>query len=184
MSVIQKPLTSFAGFKSPGFTVTEEGVLSVNQIATGSIAASSIAISGINVVAESSTLPSIFVNSSLETLGTLNGLTVDGISDLDSIRISDTTIATTQSNSNLILSPNGSGIVEIGSSTGLEVTGSLTLDPTTTGSIDNVVIGETTAQQGTFTNVVVENAPTLVTHATRKDYVDTTAIAFAVALGS
>ena len=69
----------------------------------------------------------------------------------------------------MILSPNGSGIVEIGSSTGLEVTGSLTLDQSTTGSIDYVVIGETTAKQGKFTNVIVENSPTSITHATRKD---------------
>jgi hypothetical protein len=31
--------------------------------------------------------------------------------------------------------------------------------------------------------IVVNNAPTLITHATRKDYVDATAAAFAIALG-
>jgi hypothetical protein len=78
----------------------------------------------------------------------------------------------------------------------------VTINASPTGSIDNVVIGATTARAGTFTNltastatattltattatassVTITSTPTNVNHAATKKYVDTRAIAMSIAM--
>ena len=73
----------------------------------------------------------------------------------------------------------------------------VTINATPTGSINNVVIGATTARAGTFTNVTATNVTataataatvtitqptTNVNHAATKKYVDTRAIAMSIAM--
>ena len=165
-NVVFQPVISNTGFKSPNFSVTTTGAVSVNSIAsTTSISAASITattsikVNGNDVLAlaDLTTLPATFVNSSLTSVGTLTSLTVNH-------------------NTNLILS----------TANGRVVISNQSLTP---GAIDGINIGATTPGTGNFTTgsfdtVTVSTAPTLVNQVTRKDYVDRTAAALAIALGA
>lgn len=50
--------------------------------------------------------------------------------------------------------------------------GTITITSGTLGTINNMSIGQTTAAAGAFTTATASNAPSAVTHLTRKDYVD------------
>lgn len=78
----------------------------------------------------------------------------------------------------------GSTIPAIGNFTTLTTSSTLTLNPSTLGNIDNTRIGATTAATGRFTDVTIINAPTELTDATNKDYVDKNISALSIALGS
>ena len=78
----------------------------------------------------------------------------------------------------------GSNTPSQGRFTILESSESLTLAPTTPGTINNTSIGSTTASTGRFTSVTVITAPQELTDATNKDYVDKNISALAIALGS
>ena len=166
-NVIFQPAISNTGFKSPNFSVTTAGAVSASSItsttsiaATTSITAASLAVTnsitvgGVNVLALSdlTTLPATFVNSSLTSVGTLTGLTVNY-------------------NSNSVISMASGRVV-------------ITNQSLTPGAIDGINIGATTPGTGSFTTVAVSQAPTLVNQVTRKDYVDRTAAALAIALGA
>jgi hypothetical protein len=75
----------------------------------------------------------------------IQSLTVD-----DNINITDNEITTTQSDSDLVLTPAGTGSVVISSD--LDING---------GTIDNTVIGGTTPAAGTFTTLTANTSVTI-----------------------
>lgn len=88
--------------------------------------------------------------------------------------------------SDLIIKPMGDVVfktasqsVEVGR---IDATGSNV--PVQNTTINNTSIGLTTASTAAFISGTVVNTPTTAANITRKDYVDRTAVAFAVALGS
>lgn len=120
--------------------------------------------------------------------GTLSNMYVNALT----LSVTDTTTITPD-NRNVIISPTG--------------TGTLTLDSGQPGSVDNLKIGQSTPQDGsflalnaenglnstvigntvpdaaTFTQATGKNAPVTSQHLTNKQYVDNTATALAIALG-
>jgi|LakMenEpi03Aug12_release.lakeMendotaPanAssembly.Ray.scaffolds.fasta_scaffold197018_2 hypothetical protein len=66
-------------------------------------------INGVNIINET-TLGSSVVNSNLTSLGTLTILTVDGL------RLDNNTLSNINLNGDIVLSPNGSGVVDVSSS--------------------------------------------------------------------
>jgi hypothetical protein len=130
MSVIQKQLTSTAGFRSPGFSVNSTGALIANGIDT----TNGLSFNGLQALS-TTTLGSTVVNSSLQTLGTLTGLTV---SSSGTVSISAATIT-------------------------VSTTGAIAITSGTVGTINNVNIGGTTPGDATFntltasTNIYIGN---------------------------
>jgi len=112
------------------------------------------------------------------------------------------TVTLNPASANVTISPTGSGTITIapantgninntnigvttagsGRFTSLTSTTGVNLTATSTGSINNVAIGATTPATGKFTSVTLTTEPTLATNATTKKYVDSFAIAMAVAL--
>jgi hypothetical protein len=112
------------------------------------------------------------------------------------------TVTLNPASANVTISPTGSGTITIapantgninntnigvttpgsGRFTSLISTTNINLTATSTGSINNVAIGTTTPSTGNFTSVTINTIPTLATNATNKKYVDSFAIAMAVAL--
>jgi hypothetical protein len=73
------------------------------------------------------------------------------------------------------ISPTGTGAnvsINPAGTLSLASTGVMTINPAAASTMDNVVIGGTTALAGSFTNASASNAPSLAAHLTRKDYVD------------
>jgi hypothetical protein len=96
-------------------------------------------------------------------------------------RLSSETNLELNANNKIILEIDNSKIGEINSQ-GLTV--SINNSSITGSTIDSTVIGGTTPAQATFTSATVENEPVLSNDVTKKSYVDTTSVAFAIALGS
>jgi hypothetical protein len=199
MTVNFSPLRSLRGFSSPGFVVSPTGDLSVSGDATiiGSLEASELIINGISLLeSEDSTvsLSTAIINSSLTTLGVLEKLEVDGdvyigISSTNFISIDNGTVVinsseigsmdniaigqNTPSNANF----NEVAIGQIGNTGQLDIVGSLTVSDTATIATVNSVVIE-------VDDVTVNNTPTELYHATRKDYVDSRISALSIALGA
>lgn len=167
MTISQKYLRSETGFESPGFVVDTGG--NINFVG-------SLRSNGQTLLTPTS-LASGIVNSSLTSVGTLVGLTVQGNTNISSGTV------TINSNGALSISsvlPGSINNVNIGSVTprsatftDLTVTGTITLtetfltpSPSTIGTIDNYNIGLTTRGSGAFTalsaNLSVSLAPTVL----------------------
>jgi hypothetical protein len=184
MTVVRSPLRSESGFVSPNFLVSDQGNLTAfnlslsgdislagdlttdsNLNVTGNIISNSITINGVSLVVnvdDGIELNKEIKQSGLEKLGVLEILDVRG----------DVIIEGEDSSEVLTIRD---GIVLITSQE--------------TGSLDNINIGLTTPAEAAFTEIEVDdvkinNTPTELFHATRKDYVDTTAAALAIALGA
>lgn len=191
MTVTTKQFRTEFGFRSPGFLVDQEGDLTALTVTTANVNATTISIAGSSII-EANRITENIRNSSLETLGTLQNLTVNG---------------------DVLLKKNNINRLSI-------INGKVVINSLTTGNIDNVDIGQTTPGKvdtyqlnlvenngasgefvadganisfdaatitGTVTyveNVSINAAPTSGEHATRKDYVDNSVIAFAVAFGA
>lgn len=191
MTVQTKQFRTEFGFKSPGFLVDTEGDLTALSVTTANLNSTTVSISGVTVI-ESNRITENIKNSSLETLGVLQNLTVNG---------------------DVLLKKNNINRLSI-------VNGRVVINSLTTGNIDNVDIGQTTPGKidtyqlnvvenngvngefvadganisfdaatitGTVTyveNISINAVPTSGDHATRKDYVDNSVIAFAVAFGA
>lgn len=191
MTVQQKQLRSEFGFKSPGFLVDKEGDLTALTITTTNLNSTTVSINGSTVI-EGTRITENIKDSSLENLGVLQTLTVNGDVSLKKNNINRLSI----------------------------VNGRVVINSLTTGAIDNVDIGQSTAGKintyqlnvvdqngasgelvadganisfdaatitGTVTyveNISINAAPSSGEHATRKDYVDNSVIAFAVAFGA
>ena len=167
MTISQKYLRSETGFESPGFVVDTGG--NINFVG-------SLRSNGQTLLTPTS-LASGIVNSSLTSVGTLVGLTVQGNTNISSGTV------TISSNGALSISstlPGSINNVNIGTSapgtgtfTNLTVTGTLNIAetflkpaPATTGTIDNYNIGLTTRGSGAFTalsaNLSVTLTPTVL----------------------
>lgn len=167
MTISQKYLRSETGFESPGFVVDTGG--NINFVG-------SLRSNGQTLLTPTS-LASGIVNSSLTSVGTLVGLSVQGNTNISSGTV------TINSNGALSISsvlPGSINNVNIGSVTpgsatftDLTVTGTITLtetfltpSPSTIGTIDNYNIGLTTRGSGAFTalsaNLSVSLAPTVL----------------------
>jgi hypothetical protein len=191
MSITYIPFESKSGFKSPNFSVDENGNVIVSsltvQAPTGEneIRADAIYIKGIQLLegsTDESTLIALgneITASSLTRVGTLEYLNIDG-----DLRISQGSTPYF----NVV-----DGHIEMTSFGNV-------------GTIDNVAIGTETRASGSFTtatandlvvedqatlnalsvttNITVTNSPTAVGHVTRKDYVDSRISAFAIAFGA
>lgn len=124
MTVTYKPLSSETGFASTGFSVGPTGALIANGIDT----TNGLSFNGLQALS-TTTLGSTVVNSSLQTLGTLTGLTVNSIG-----AVSVTAASVTVSSS-----------------------GVLSLTSGAVGTINNVNIGGTTPGDGTFNTLTATN---------------------------
>jgi hypothetical protein len=191
MTVQQKQFRSEFGFRSPEFLVDDSGNLTAGSLTTANLNSTTISIGGAPVI-ESNRITENITNSSLETLGTLQSLTVNG---------------------DVVLRKNNINRLSI-------INGRVVVNSLATGSIDNIDIGQTTPGKvdtyqlnvvdrngvsgefvanganisfdaatitGTVTyveNISVNALPTSGLHLARKDYVDNSVIAFAVAFGA
>jgi hypothetical protein len=130
MTVTYKPLSSETGFASTGFSVGPTGALIANGIDT----TNGLSFNGLQALS-TTTLGSTVLNSSLQTLGTLTGLTVNSTGTV-SISAATITVATT---------------------------GAIAITSGAVGAINNVNIGGTTPGNGTFntltasTNIYIGN---------------------------
>lgn len=171
MTVEYSPLKSNYGFSSPGFAVDELGnvnltnniIIDNNATVNGTLFAAKIQIAGagapFDIVENDDSTLSLskdIKNSHLKNLGILERLEVDG--DVY-IGIASTNFITVED-----------GFVIINS---LEI-----------GSMDNIAIGQNTPADATFLDAAANNAPTLASHLTRKDYVDARVTAFSIAFGA
>jgi hypothetical protein len=135
MTIAYKQFSSDLGFKSPGFSVDENGNFTIANLNT----TSSIAINGDTVI-DTSSLGSGILSSSLTSVGTLNGLTVNSATP-----IGLTTTGALNLNADVgLLSANTLTVTS---------SGTIAIAAGTTGTIDNITIGETSPAAGTFTTL-------------------------------
>lgn len=198
MTINYIPLESKSGFKSPGFRVSETGNLTVDGSVNfnGPINTSqNFTINGIVVIDDTDSVVSLgsgIKNSSLTRLGVLESLQIDG----------DFTIA--QGSSPYFNVVNGHIEIESFAATGRMDNIDIGLQHPADANFKSVNIGpgdstgELSVQGdiivtqgiqvgGNITasgNIEITTTPTQNSHATRKDYVDSRATAFAVAFGA
>ena len=198
MTINYIPLESKSGFKSPGFRVSETGNLTVDGSVNfnGPINTSqNFTINGIVVIDDTDSVVSLgsgIKNSSLTRLGVLESLQIDG----------DFTIA--QGSSPYFNVVNGHIEIESFAATGrmdnIDIGlqhpadanfKSVNIGPgDSTGELSvqgDVIVTQGIQVGGNITasgNIEITTTPTQNSHATRKDYVDSRATAFAVAFGA
>jgi hypothetical protein len=159
MTVTYKPFISEKGFQSPGFVVDELGSFTIANLNT----TSSIKISGQTVITPTS-LGSGIASSNLTSVGTLLGLAVNSTAPVN---------LTTTNNINLT----GNNVEINASSLTVTPSGTITMVPTVTGSIDNTDIGSTIPGNGNFINLTATDNIYL-----GSQNIKSLSIAFAVAL--
>lgn len=181
MAVAQKKLTSDFGFKSPGFQVDENGALF-----SASLNTDNFLINGNSVLSSTGdTLSPVVVNSSLETVGNLTGLTVIGDVNLKQGSVQRLSIigGRVRINSGLLGSIDN---VEIGVNTPSRVVATR-LDVTSILNANNVSMSMNNSSVSgsvTFIDGLIVPTPTISTEAASKGYVDNAVIAFSVAFGA
>ena len=165
-NVVFQPTMSNTGFASPNFSVNTSGAITSGAITSGAISAGAVTATSLNI-----TIGTITVNNNpivvLTTANTLPSSIVN--SSLTSIGILT------------------SFEVDYNSNPSLKVTnGQITIRnrSATPGTIDGINIGATAPGTGAFTQLTTTITPTAVNQVTRKDYVDRTAAALAIALGA
>lgn len=116
------------------------------------------------------------VNSSLQTLGTLTSLTVEGDTSISNGLVEITSSSTGSINNINIgsITPGDGDFIAMSATSGTITTLNSTSFTTSSITTDSV----------TTDIAIVNNAPTLERHATNKDYVDTQITALSIALGS
>jgi hypothetical protein len=182
MPVNQKQLASDFGFKSPGFLVSDTGAL-----VAASVNASSLLINGNPILASGGdTLSPVVRNSSLETIGTLSNLTVNGNVSLKQGSVQRISIVDgrVRISSGLLGSIDN---VDIGlttparvTATRIDVTSSLNASDVTMNMNNPSITGAVTFIDG----ITVPTVPTTAGQAASKGYVDNSLIAFSVAFGA
>jgi hypothetical protein len=205
------PFKSDTGFSSPGFLVSPTGSLSLSgDLLVSELVINGISI----LETEDSTvsLSSSIKNSSLTGLGQLERLKVKGdifIEDIDdniNIEIVDgkitivSTIVGNIDNVDIGQTSAGQGSftiltaidadINVSSITQLNSNVAIIDDLTSTDlNTDSAIIGDASINQATINelssdNVTVNEQPTSLSHATRKDYVDNRITALSIALGA
>jgi hypothetical protein len=188
-TIIQSPLKSEYGFEVSD-TLTATNLL----IGTNNLSVLDGVITITNKAGSPGEINNMSIGTTVPSTGSFTTLITQGTATLNSLQV----------NNNLTLTGNNA-IINI-APTGL--LGTVIINSSSVGNIDNVNIGQTLAAEGTFTeltaststitnltttnitttNIIVDEVtindpPSDGSKATRKDYVDSTAAAFAVALG-
>lgn len=183
MTVTQRRLSSDYGFKSPGFGVDLNG-----NLTSSSINSAAIAINGTSVFStDGASLSPLVTGSSLEQLGTLTSLTVNGTVSFRQ----GSTVRLSLSGGRLVINSGTTGVidnVDIGSSVpGIVTTYQLNVVDGGTVNANNATMSMSDSQiSGTVTfidDLIINTTPTQPGQATRKDYVDNASVAFAIAFG-
>ena len=183
MTVGQKKLTSEFGFKSLGFNVDENGNLTANSLSIGNY--------GSPFSSDLTTLSNTVKNSSLETLGVLSQLQVNGDVYLRSSGVSRLSVISGR----VVINSLTRGTIDnvnIGSTAPGNVTAyqvNVVSNGVTPGGVnaDNAEISVSGANINgiaTFVDGLFVPVPTAGNQAARKDYVDNSVVAFAVAFGA
>jgi hypothetical protein len=201
MTIKYIPFESRTGFKSPGFEVTPLGDITANSLKisiTQELDVPSLKIAGIDIINNddsSFSLGDSIINSSLQRLGTLEYLNIEG--DLMMTKGSSWTVSVVDGKITLLSGPEvgtldnidiGSTAPALGTFTDV-VSDTLltdTLDVTGVSTLNSLYVNYDVLVVGTLevTDITINNQPTEIYHATRKDYVDNTASAFAIAFGA
>jgi hypothetical protein len=186
MSVNYVPLESKSGFRSPGFNVNERGDLTVDgsvQFNSQLNVAPDFTVNGILVIDNSDSVPSLgstIRNSNLSRLGTLEFLNIEG-----DLRISEgsTPYFNVVNGHVEITSVSATGSIN-NMDIGLYLPGDGNFKSLNVGPGDSS--GELTVQGNVYAtgSIDIATAPTLPTHAVRKDYVDARVAAFSIAFGA
>lgn len=199
MAVGFQKFKSKTGFESPNFVVDSNGNIAgssltlTNSISVPQINTNSITINNNPLFTTGGTVlsPSV-VGSSLQTLGTLSGLTVDGDARLrfdGANRISvingtvEITSATRGSIDNVNIGTNSPGTLRATSITVEDdqgSPGSLTASRANINFNASVIAGSVAFAE----NPTIGQAPTSGNQVARKDYVDNSSIAYAVVFGA
>lgn len=196
MSITFKPFESKSGFSSPGFFVDPAGNVNVKSItitAEGGpseesiITVDNVIIRGTQLVqgGEDSSYIAFgdgITGSNLQRLGILENLNVNGdlqiINGSSIINVLDSIVEISSENTGKIDN------IEIG----MNVPASANFLSVNIGPGDSTgeltVQGNATFDNVSTDNVTIENQPTAVNQATRKDYVDSRITAFAIAFGA
>ena len=191
MSITYIPFESKSGFKSPFFSVDENGNVVVSSLTVAAptgeneIRADAIYVKGIQLIEGSldeSSLVALGNNitaSSLTRVGTLEYLNIDG-----DLRISQgSTPYFNVVDGHIEMTSFGAFGTIDNISIGSETRASAFFTTSTTN--DLVVEDQATVNSlSVTTNITVSNSPTAVGHVTRKDYVDSRISAFAIAFGA
>jgi len=198
MSVAYIPLESKSGFKSPGFSVDENGNLRIGgalAIAGDFSTTGIFYVNGIQLLDNTDSTVALgdqIRYSSLTRVGSLEFLNIDG--DLVVTQGSTPYIRIINGNTS-INSVNGVGSMD-NIDVGLKIPAdgnfkSLNVGPgDSQGELSvqgNLIVSGLSNLTGTVTvtgDVGISNFPTEQTHATRKDYVDARVAAFAIAFGA
>jgi hypothetical protein len=196
MTIKYIPFESRTGFKSPGFEVTPLGDITANSLKiniTEALDVPSLKVAGIDIINNddsSFSLGDSIINSSLQRLGTLEYLNIEG--DLMMTKGSSWTVSVVDGKITLLSGPEVGTLdnIDIGSTApalgtftdvvadSLEITGITTLNSLYV-NYDVLVVGTVEV-----TDITINNQPTETYHATRKDYVDNKISAFAIAFGA
>lgn len=194
MTIKYIPFESRTGFKSPGFEVTPLGDITANSLnVTQELDVQSLKVGGIEIINNddsSFSLGDSIINSSLQRLGTLEYLNIEG--DLMMTKGSSWTVSVVDGKITLLSGPEVGTLdnIDIGSTApalgtftdvvadSLEITGITTLHSLYV-NYDVLVVGTVEV-----TDITINNQPTEIYHATRKDYVDNKISAFAIAFGA
>jgi len=198
MSIKYTPLESKSGFRSPGFFVNEVGDLTVdgNVLFNQQLnVAPDFTVNGILVIDASDSVPSLgstIRNSNLSRLGILEKLDIDGdftvaqgstpyVSIVNGhVEINSVAAVGSINNIDIGLTDPGDGnfkSVNIGPG---DSTGELTVQGNV-GVTADIVVGGDVSVTG---DILLNNSPTEINQATRKDYVDSRVTAFAIAFGA
>ena len=202
MIVNVSPFRSESGFKSPGFLVTPtgdlilDGSLQASNLTIDSLSANEILIQGISVFDfEDSvvSLSSSVTQSSLTRFGIIEFLELQGDVDFRNIdgdqvlRIQNGQVFLTSielgSIDNVVIGENtpADGYFENVEALNLTVSETVDSNQVNAETVNTSVLTSTSIE---VDNVLINLQPTEINHATRKDYVDTTAAALAIALGA
>ena len=195
MSITFKPFESKSGFLSPGFSVDPLGNVIVKSITVNTddvgeesiITVDNIIIRGTQLVqgGEDSSFIAFgdgITGSNLQRLGILENFNVNGdirlVNGSSIINVLDGIVEVISENTGKIdnveigmITPASANFLSVNIGPG-DSTGELTVQGNST--FDNV----------STDNVTIENQPTAINQATRKDYVDSRITAFAIAFGA
>lgn len=194
MPVNYLPFESKTGFKSPGFNVDSSGTLDVQVINVPTINAETVILNGFPLGGESSTDLNITGNFSvsegstpyleiingeitisnrLDSVGSINnmniGALVPGTAKFTTLYVIND-IDFIETNQVITIAPAGAG--------------TLIVNPTTTGSIDNINIGENIPGTGNFSSLTLTQEAEEITQVPTKGYVDAKITAFSIAFGA
>jgi hypothetical protein len=180
MTVTYSKFQTGDGFKSPSLDIDALGNISATSLDVLSLKIDGEVLFGIGAPGAveggpvTSLAPSI-VSSSLTSVGTLTGLTVQGNTTISNGLVQINSLSTGTINN-----------IDIGETTpgnGTFVSLTATTGTITTLNSTTATLGTASATTVTSGTVVLNNAPTALNHATTKSYVDTQITALSIALG-